>query len=134
MYIAHDRAYGSLHIRLIPSMTPSPAVCHRPIAGIAAHGIANSCDLLRNLNPHIGDPSQPGLDLLVAGIEHGRVGGFHRLIEIAADAEQLHSDRGEFGKEAVIDPRFELEGTTHHNIDTPCAISRTLPCAEIGIA
>src|SRR3546814_20238636 len=113
MYIAHDRAYGSLHIRLIPSMTPSPAVCHRPIARIAAHGIANGCDLLRNLNPHIRDTSQLGLDLLVAGIEHGRVGGFHHLIEIAADAEQLHSDLSEFGKEDVNDTQFQSEVTTH---------------------
>src|SRR3546814_6542941 len=69
-YSAHDTADGSLPIRLIPSLTPSPSVGHRPIARIAAHGIANGCDLLRNLNPHIGDPSQLGLDLLVRSEEH----------------------------------------------------------------
>src|SRR3546814_17659193 len=86
-YSAHDTADGSLPIRLIPSLTPSPSVGHRPIARIASHGIATGCDLLRNPTPPIGDPSPLGLDLLVAGLWHGRVGGFPPLIGVSARAQ-----------------------------------------------
>src|SRR3546814_15388366 len=77
LFRSPKRPYGWLPTRPIQD----PSIRDRPVARIAAHGIANGCNLFGDFHPHVGDPSQLGFDPLVAGIEHGRIGGLHCLID-----------------------------------------------------
>ena len=51
------------------------------------------------------------------------------MAAVAADPQQLHSDRRKFGQKPVIDLRFQCEVVAHQCLDPPGAIGRTLRCA-----